>query len=166
MYTSVYRTIKGVIEMFNKDLIIKVIDEAGWSKYKLCKEANLAQSTLSDILTGKNSNPRMDTIQKIATALNVSVDTFFDNNIDVDSADSNEVNEGDSISKKAERDIKKALSATLDMLENSQDGLMFDGEPLELDELTKELLKQSLENSMRMAKKIAKEKYTPNKYKK
>ena len=52
------------------------------------------------------------------------------------------------------------------MIENSQDGLMFDGEPLELDDLTKELLKQSLENSMRMAKKIAKEKYTPKKYKK
>lgn len=65
--------------MFNKDLILKELKAKGWSRYKLCKEANMAQSTLSDILTGKNSNPRMDTIQKIATALNVSVDTFFDN---------------------------------------------------------------------------------------
>lgn len=65
--------------MFNKEVIIKLLEKKGWSRYKLSKEANMAQSTLSDILTGKNSNPRMDTIQKIATALNVSVDVFFDN---------------------------------------------------------------------------------------
>lgn len=150
--------------MFNKDLVIKAIENKGWSKYKLCKEANLSQSTLSDILTGKNKNPRMDTIQKVATALNVSVDTFFD---DIDNLNSDKINESNSeyvISKKAERDIQKSLSETLNMLQNSQDGLMFDGEPL--DELTRELLAQSLENSMRMAKKIAKEKYTPKKYKK
>lgn len=64
--------------MFNKDLIINLISEKGWSRYKLCKQANLAQSTLSDILSGKNSNPRMDTIQKIADALGVSVNDFFD----------------------------------------------------------------------------------------
>ncbi|UYZ37234.1 helix-turn-helix domain-containing protein [Clostridium beijerinckii] len=151
--------------MFNKDLIIKAIENVGWSKYKLCKEANLAQSTLSDILSGKNANPRMDTIQKIATALNVSVDTFFDDDVTTSVVESdNLLQDSIIISKKAERDIQKSLSETLDILQNSQDGLMFDGEPL--DDLTRELLAQSLENSMRMAKKIAKEKYTPKKYKK
>lgn len=151
--------------MFNKDLILKAIENVGWSKYRLCKEANLAQSTLSDILTGKNTNPRMDTIQKIADALNVSVDTFFDNKIDDSINETDKLNDKTVvISKKAERDIQKSLSETLDMLQNSQAGLMFDGEPL--DDLTRELLAQSLENSMRMAKKIAKEKYTPKKYRK
>lgn len=150
--------------MFNKDLIIKAIENIGWSKYKLCKEANLSQSTLSDILTGKNKNPRMDTIQKIASALNVSVDTFFDDD-SVNIIESNELaNSTLVISKKAERDIQKSLNETLDLLQNSQAGLMFDGEPL--DDETRELLAQSLENSMRLAKKIAKEKYTPKKYKK
>lgn len=65
--------------MFNKDLIIELLEKKGWSQYKLSKKANMAQSTLSDILTGKNANPRMDTIQKIATALDVTVDSFFDN---------------------------------------------------------------------------------------
>lgn len=150
--------------MFNKDLVIKAIENKGWSKYKLCKEANLSQSTLSDILTGKNKNPRMDTIQKIATALNVSVDTFFDDTNKLNSSTVNETNAGSTISKKAEKDIQKSLHETLNLLQNSQDGLMFDGEPL--DDLTRELLAQSLENSMRLAKKIAKQKYTPNKYKK
>lgn len=67
--------------MFNKDLIIELLEKKNWSRYRLSKEANMAQSTLSDILTGKNLNPRMDTIQKIATALDVTVDVFFDTDI-------------------------------------------------------------------------------------
>lgn len=63
--------------MFNKDKFLQLLSDKKWSKYKLCKEAHLAQSTLSDILTGKNSNPRMDTIQKIANALNVPVSDLF-----------------------------------------------------------------------------------------
>ncbi|AQR95516.1 helix-turn-helix domain-containing protein [Clostridium saccharoperbutylacetonicum] len=144
--------------MFNKDLILEALDNIGWSKYKLCKEANLSQSTLSDILTGKNKNPRMDTIQKIATALNVSVDTFFDN---TDSDMVMETKSEYSTSEKSKKDIKKSLSEILDMLEHSRNELMFDGETLELNNLTKELLKQSIENALIMAKKIAKERNAP-----
>nr|DAI90550.1 MAG TPA: helix-turn-helix domain protein [Caudoviricetes sp.] len=64
--------------MFNKDAIIKVLEVKGWSKYKLCKEANMAQSTLSDILNGKAKNPNTKTLQKIADTLGVSVSDFFD----------------------------------------------------------------------------------------
>jgi hypothetical protein len=49
-----------------------------------------------------------------------------------------------------ERDIARRLERTLDDLETSQDGLMFSGEPL--DNQTRELLKISLENSIRIAK--------------
>lgn len=156
--------------MFKKEKIIAELDKKGWSRYKLCKEANMAQSTLSDILGGKNVSPKTNTLQRIANALEVPINTFFDDtNIDInESINSSLVINNDTenikLSKKAEKDIQKSLSHTLDMLQNSQDGLMFDGEPL--DDLTRELLTQSLENSMRLAKKIAKEKYTPKKYKK
>ena len=156
--------------MFKKEKIIAELDKKGWSRYKLCKEANMAQSTLSDILGGKNVSPKTNTLQRIANALEVPINTFFDDtNIDInESVNSSLVINNDTanikLSKKAEKDIQKSLSHTLDMLQNSQDGLMFDGEPL--DDLTRELLTQSLENSMRLAKKIAKEKYTPKKYKK
>ena len=156
--------------MFKKEKIIAELDKKGWSRYKLCKEANMAQSTLSDILGGKNVSPKTNTLQRIANALEVPINTFFDyTNIDInESVNSSLVINNDTenikLSKKAEKDIQKSLSHTLDMLQNSQDGLMFDGEPL--DDLTRELLTQSLENSMRLAKKIAKEKYTPKKYKK
>lgn len=69
-----------------------------------------------------------------------------------------------SLSKNDEKDIQKTLSKTLEQLENSQEGLMFDGEPI--DEETRELLKISLESSIRLAKQIAKKKYTLKRYRK
>lgn len=67
------------------------------------------------------------------------------------------------LTKKDERDIERKLAETLNALD-SADGLMFDGEPL--DDITRELLETSLRNSLEMAKKIAKQKYTPKKYRK
>jgi len=59
-------------------------------------------------------------------------------------------------------DIARQLEKTMELLEQ-QDSVMFDGEAM--DEETKDLLRQSLENSMRMAKAINK-KYTPKKHRK
>ena len=50
------------------------------------------------------------------------------------------------------------------MLEEAGDGLMFDGEPL--DEETRQLLRASLENQLEMTKRLAKQKFTPKKYRK
>ncbi len=61
-----------------------------------------------------------------------------------------------------EKDIERRLQETLNCLELQQDGLMFSGEPL--DDETRELLKISLENSLRIAKVNAKQKFTPKKY--
>lgn len=61
-----------------------------------------------------------------------------------------------------ERDIAKRLENTLNALEDSQESLMFSGEPL--DDETRELLKASLENSLKIAKINAKQKFTPKKY--
>ena len=66
------------------------------------------------------------------------------------------------LSSKDERDIEKTLESTLSQLENDQEGLLFSGEVL--DDETRELLKISLENSIRMAKITAKKKFTPKKY--
>ncbi|MBU5469164.1 helix-turn-helix domain-containing protein [Falcatimonas sp. MSJ-15] len=65
-------------------------------------------------------------------------------------------------SSRDKQDIAKRLEATLNDLE-SNEALMFSGQPL--DDATKELLRLSLENSLRIAKVNAKEKYTPKKYK-
>jgi transcriptional regulator with XRE-family HTH domain len=66
------------------------------------------------------------------------------------------------LSKKEEKDIAKDLERMLSNLE-SDEGLAFMGEPM--NDETKELMKISLENSMRLAKQLVKKKFTPKKYK-
>lgn len=62
---------------------------------------------------------------------------------------------------KEEKDLAKDLERMLSSLE-SDASLAFMGEPM--DPETKELMKISLENSMRLAKQLAKRKFTPKKY--
>lgn len=124
---------------------------------ELAMVVGVSQSTIG-MIEGNKQGASNDTLLKLAKALNTTVDNLLSS----DSVD-NEIKENIELSKKAERDIAKDLEKTLNELENSQDALMFSGEPL--DDETRELLKISLENSMRLAKQIAKKKYTPKKYK-
>lgn len=67
------------------------------------------------------------------------------------------------LSKKDEIDIARELERLMSNLE-SDEALAFDGEPMNDED--KELLRMSLENSLRMSKQIAKKKFTPKKYRK
>lgn len=44
---------------------------------ELADKSGVGPSTISDIETGTSTNPRMDTLKKLANALGVSVDAFF-----------------------------------------------------------------------------------------
>jgi len=66
------------------------------------------------------------------------------------------------LSPKEERDIARDLERMLSNLESQEAMSFYDGEPL--DEESKELLRISLENSMRLAKQMSKKKFTPKKY--
>jgi transcriptional regulator with XRE-family HTH domain len=46
----------------------------GFSQDKLCKMADLTHTTLAKIESGVNTNPTIKTLQKIAKALEVSLD--------------------------------------------------------------------------------------------
>lgn len=138
---------------------------------ELRKDFNLTQEQLankfflnkSSISRYENGTqlPEHDQLEKIADYFGVSIDYLL-GRTNIKNTTNNNDNKS-KLTKKDEKDIEKALSETLEKLENSQDGLMFDGEPM--DEATRELLKISLENSMRIAKEAAK-KYTPKKYRK
>lgn len=67
-----------------------------------------------------------------------------------------------SLSSKEERDIAVDLERMIGELE-SNEAMAFHGEPM--DEETKELMRISLENSLRLAKQMAKQKFNPNKNK-
>ncbi|MFC0905859.1 helix-turn-helix domain-containing protein [Clostridium sp. MT-14] len=131
-------------------------EEKSISQLELAKTLNIANTTLSQYESGKRI-PSDSIKKKIAEYFNVSLDYLMG------LTDSKTNNPRPKLSEKDERDIKKDLNKTLEQLENSQDGLMFDGEPM--DDETRELLRISLENSMRIAKQAAK-KYTPKKYRK
>ncbi len=129
------------------------------TQQELANILKVSASTIGMYEQGRRS-PDTGTLNEVAEYFDVSVDWLL-GRIDLSHSTLNPYNK--LLTQKDEKDIAKDLAKTLDQLEGAQDGLMFDGEAL--DDETRELLKISLENSMRLAKQIAK-KYTPNKYKK
>ncbi len=145
------------------DAIKKIRINKGLGLNETAKKAGITGGYLSSIENNKKTNIGTDILRALADVLGVSIREFYNDDKDV-SVNENIDNNLPALNNKDEKDIAKKLTETLDCLEGSQDGLMFDGEPI--DEETKELLRISLENSMKLAKQIAKQKYTPNKYKK
>lgn len=149
--------------MFSKDKLLDELNKKRWSRYRLSKESGVAQTTLRDIFGEKQVTPSTKTLERIASALEVPIGSFFEDErelsnttIDVEIAVSKPSKSDADLSKNSEKDIKKSLSEALDLLKNTQDMLMFDGKPL--DDLTRELLIQCLDHSMRIAKRTTKEK--------
>lgn len=68
------------------------------------------------------------------------------------------------LSERDERDIQKRLELLMNDLD-SETGLAFYNGDTEMDDETRELLRASLESTLRITKLKAKEKFTPNKYK-
>lgn len=126
----------------------------GISQARLAEEIGVSQSTVAMWEAGKNT-PEHANLQKIAKLFNVSMGELLDD------PQQSLTRGADELTEKDERDIEKRLESMLASMD-SDSGLMFSGEPL--DDETRELLAESLRNSMRMARIIAKKKYTPKKY--
>lgn len=60
--------------------IIKLRDERGWSNYKLAKEANIPQSTLTNLFKRDNS-PTITTLEAVCSAFNISLAQFFSDTV-------------------------------------------------------------------------------------
>jgi len=142
----------------------------------LCKENGTNPSKLEiELGFGKGtlykwdkSSPNTDKLSKVADYFGVSIDWLLGKTEFRSLPDEHElsldVQRSEDFSKRDKRDIAKTMNFLLEQLDNHQEALMFDGEVL--DEDTRELLKDSLVNSLKMGKVIAKQKFTPNKYKK
>lgn len=138
-------------EIYDRYKVIR--DSRNVKDSQVAKETGITKSTFSEWKSGKYT-PKQDKLQKIANYFNVSVDYLMTGTDD-------SVKEPPQLSARDERDISRRLEQTLSDLENQQDALMFDGAPL--DDETKELLKASLEHSIRVAKINAK-KFTNKRY--
>lgn len=132
--------------------IRSVAKSKGFSVNKLEQELGFARSSIGKFNKNK---PSIDKLQRIADFLEVSVNCLTTGSEYTDKEET-------VLTRRDERDIAKRLESALSDLENQQEALMFSGEPL--DDETRELLKASLENSLRIAKINAKQKYTPKKY--
>lgn len=135
------------------DLFKKLCDDKNISVSKACIEMGLSRSIAAKWKNTK-TNPSAEVLPKIAKYFDVSVDYLLG---------AEEKEKTSALTTKDERDISKKLEEALSQLESSQEGLMFQGEPL--DDATKELIAISLRNSLEMGKKLAKQKFTPKKYK-
>lgn len=69
------------------------------------------------------------------------------------------------LTERDEKDIQKRLTAILEDIDNQDTVAMYNGGE-KMDDATRELMKASLENTIRIAKIKAKEKFTPKKYRK
>lgn len=123
---------------------------------ELSRLTGIPASTISGYFAMR-STPNAGNIQKLATALNCSKS-------DLDPRFSTNTLNSSSLNKKDERDIQKRLQNILDDLDDKAALNFYNGDE-EMDEETKELLRISLESSIRLAKSRAKQKFTPNKYK-
>ena len=143
-------------DLGNKEIMAKNIkyymELHGKSRNEICEALGVKYTTFSDWVRG-NAYPRIDKIEMLANYFGIEKSDLVEDK-----------SKKLQLTPKDEKDIAKRLEAALEDLENQQEALMFSGEPL--DAHTRELLKASLENSIRIAKINAKEKYTPKKYKK
>lgn len=131
---------------------------------KLCEEQKISIVELEEkvgfgrnsMYSWKKNKPSTDKLEKVASYFDVSTDYLLGRTDKKRYYD---------LTSKDEKDIKNDLQGIINGL-NSKDGYAaFDGQVLDdLDEEDKELLIASLENSLRLAKRIAKQKFTPKKY--
>ena len=149
-------TNKSNKEIFSNNLRF-FMKQKNKSRKEICDDLNIKYTTFADWYNG-NRYPRIDKIELLAKYFNIQKSDLIE--------EKNDTNKNSiELTTRDERDIKKHLDKALENLENDE-ALMFDGEPVEMDTETKELLKASLENSIRLAKTLAKKKYTPKKYQK
>ena len=130
----------------------------------LCKEKKITVAELerkTGISNGQirkwdNSTPGVNKLQLIADYFDVSVDYLLGRT---------EKKRYYDLTEKDEQDIQKELEKMINNLSNSSGFAAADGStPDELDQEDKELLIASLENTLRLSKRLAKKKFTPKKY--
>lgn len=130
--------------------------ELGLTMKQVAEAVGVSEATVSRWESGQIANMRRDRIGTYAKVLQVRP-TF----IMTGEPESPETQKTPVLNKKDERDIKKKMDEMLEMFD-SADALMFDGEPL--DDETRQLLRESYENQLRITKQLAKAKFTPKKY--
>lgn len=134
---------------------------------QLAEQLEISQTAISLYERGERE-PDMQLLSRLCSLFQVDMNTLLDcqavpgNRAAVDTgAVGKEPTEQQELNSRDQRDIGKKLRSMLDLFD-SEEALMFDGEPL--DEETRELLKESYRSQLEMTKRLAKMKFTAKKY--
>lgn len=126
----------------------------------------VSEATVSRWESGHIDNMRRDRIAKLAKILQISplVIMGVDEPEPAPAPPAPQKSDGlPELNARDERDIQKRLKSMLDDLDPNAGLAYYNGqEPM--DDETRDLIRAALENSLRVAKQIAKAKYTPKKY--
>lgn len=144
--------------------LLKSMELAGVSQAELVEKTGIGKSSISQYLSGLYE-PKQKNIYRLATAL--KTDPAFLMGIDesIEKTTKDEDSSLPPLTHKDEHEIAKDLEAMLNALDSRSGMAAYDGDDPE-DEEDRELLRASLLTSMRLAKQIAKKKFTPKKYRK
>jgi len=147
------------------NLVNKLREEQRISLSELARRVEMAKSGLSRIFNKTRGFP-VNRAEDFANALGVSVEYLlgFDSDDGTKRSSSKTKKDPTTLTPKDEKSIQAELERLIEGM-NSGAYAAFDGQTLDdMDEEDRELLIASLENSLRVAKKLAKEKFTPKKY--
>lgn len=144
---------KGIVGMTAFDRLKKLCDEQGISVNTLEERLGIGRNSL---YSWKKNTPKGTNLIRVADYFDVSTDYLLGRTDKKRYYD---------LTDKDERDIQKQLQKMIDGL-NSKDGYAaFDGQDLsDLNEEDRELLIASMENTLRLTKRLAKQKFTPKKF--
>ena len=134
------------------DVFTSLCEKKGVSPNKALTDCKISRTSTAKWREG--ATPRGVTLQKLADYFGVTTDYLLTGE---------KTKKAPTLTSKDERDIEKRMESILKDLEG-QDGLMYSGEPM--NDIDRELLATSIRNSMEIGKKLAKQKYTPKKYRK
>jgi transcriptional regulator with XRE-family HTH domain len=145
----------GELIMNNLNVMAKRLkslrESKGYKQNFIAEKIGIKSNTLSGYESGAR-RPDAEILAKLADLYEVSTDYLIGRT---------EKRHYYDLTSNDEKDIAKDMENLVNEL-NGDSALAFDGEPM--DEETKRLVAQAIESNLRMAKQIAKKKFTPKKY--
>lgn len=129
----------------------------------LAQRLGMTRENVSNYERGLVKNIPTDVVQNLADVFDTNTDYLLGRTDDA--SPSSEKSFNPQLTPRDERDLAKDLDRIMSDLESGE-GLAFYGEEMELDEEARELLRSSMEQTIRLAKMAAKKKFTPKKYRK
>lgn len=141
------------------DFLKEYMLKNGYTKADISRMSNIPYTTIDGLFKKGDENTKLSTLKKLAELIGCTIDDMAYNN---GSEKSNTESPSVTLTPRDERQIAADLEKMLADLD-SKNSMAAMGGTVEDDE-DRELLKASLQATMRLAKKIAKEKYTPKKY--